>query len=194
MKILRAGRHRRMPWKNGGGETTEIIAFPEGSGLDEFDWRISMARVAADGPFSVFPGIDRTLCLIKGEGLALTMAGKPEVLLTLASPPFAFPGDVPVASRLVEGPITDLNVMMRRGRWSHKVTRLFVGRPQKIAREADVTLLLSRSQGLMIAGKDGLETLDTDDAALFEDAFEMRLEPASGTAIAFLVELRSEAF
>ena len=93
-----------MPWKNGGGETTEIIAFPEGSGLDEFDWRISMARVAADGPFSVFPGIDRTLCLIEGEGLALTMAGKPEVLLTHASPPFAFPGDVPVASRLVEGP------------------------------------------------------------------------------------------
>ena len=56
-----------------------------------------------------------------------------------------------------------------------------------------MTLLLSRSQGLMIAGKDGPETLDTDDAALFEGAFEMRLEPASGDAIAYLVELRSEA-
>ncbi|MBV9975040.1 MAG: HutD family protein, partial [Hyphomicrobiales bacterium] len=61
MRVLRAGQHRRMPWKNGGGETTEIIASPEGAGLDEFDWRISMARVATDGPFSRFAGVDRTL-------------------------------------------------------------------------------------------------------------------------------------
>ena len=129
MRILRAGQHRRMPWKNGGGETTEIIASPEGAGLDEFGWRVSMARVAADGPFSRFPDIDRTLCVIQGEGLALTIAGKPEVVLTQASPPFRFIGDVAVTSRLVKGPITDLNVMTRRGRWSHEVTRLFARRP-----------------------------------------------------------------
>jgi environmental stress-induced protein Ves len=193
MRILRAGRHRRMPWKNGGGETTEIIASPEGAGLDDFDWRISMARVAADGPFSRFAHVDRTLCLIAGEGLALTIAGRPEVLLTQASPPFRFPGDVAVTSRLVEGPITDLNVMTRRGRWSHKVTRLSLVGLHMIAHEAGVTLLLSRSQGLMIAGKDGTETLDTDDAALFNGAFDIRLKPGSRAAGAYLVELRSEA-
>jgi uncharacterized protein len=193
MRIFRAGQHRRMPWKNGGGETTEIIAFPEGAGLDEFEWRISMARVAMDGPFSSFPDVERTLCVIEGEGLALTIAGQPEVLLGGASAPFGFPGDVAVTSRLAKGPITDLNVMTRRRRWSHKVTRLFVGGARLIERAAGVTLLLSRSQGLMIAEKDGPETLDTDDAALFEGAFEMRLEPASGAASAYLVELRSEA-
>jgi uncharacterized protein len=181
-----------MPWKNGGGETTEIIAFPEGADLDEFEWRISMARVAMDGPFSRFPDVERTLCVIEGEGLALTIAGKPEVVLAGVSAPFGFPGDVAVTSRLLKGPITDLNVMTRRERWSHKVTRLFVDRPHKIAHEADVTLLLSRSQGLMIAGKNGPEKLDTDDAALFEGTFDTRLEPASGDASAYLVELRSE--
>ena len=91
MRILRAGQHRRMPWKNGGGETTEIIASPEGAGLDEFGWRVSMASVAADGPFSRFPDIDRTLCVIQGEGLALTIAGKPEVVLTAGFAALSFP-------------------------------------------------------------------------------------------------------
>ena len=152
-----------------------------------------MARVAADGPFSRFANVDRTLCLIEGEALALTIAGQPEVVLTQASPPFCFPGNVAVTSRLVKGPITDLNVMTRRGRWSQKVTRLSLAGPKVIERAAGVTLLLSRSQGLVLAGKDVLATLDIDDAALFEDAFEMRLEPGSGAASAYLVELRSEA-
>jgi uncharacterized protein len=193
MKILRAGQHRRMPWKNGGGETTEIIASPEGAGLDEFEWRVSMARVAMDGPFSRFPDVERTLCVIEGEGLALTIAGKPEVVLTQVSAPFRFIGDASVTSRLVRGPITDLNVMTRRGRWSHKMTRLFVNGARAVERAAGVTLLLSRSQGLMIAEKDGLETLNTDDAALFEGTFDTQLKPISGAVIAYLVELRSEA-
>ena len=61
MRILRAPDYRVMPWKNGGGTTTEVAVSPEGAGLDHFDWRISMARVEQDGPFSTFPGIDRTL-------------------------------------------------------------------------------------------------------------------------------------
>ncbi|MDP1908248.1 MAG: HutD family protein, partial [Hyphomicrobium sp.] len=43
MRILRAKDYRRMPWKNGGGETTEIAISPEGAALDSFDWRVSMA-------------------------------------------------------------------------------------------------------------------------------------------------------
>ena len=62
--ILTASSYRRMPWKNGGGETVEIAVSPEGAALSEFDWRISMATVATDGPFSIFPGIDRTLSIL----------------------------------------------------------------------------------------------------------------------------------
>ena len=68
MRILRAGNYRRMKWKNGGGETTEIALFPENAGLNDFDWRISMARVESAGPFSLFPGVDRTLSILEGEG------------------------------------------------------------------------------------------------------------------------------
>ena len=49
------------PWKNGGGCTTEIAIAPPGASLDAFEWRISLATIAASGPFSAFPGVDRTL-------------------------------------------------------------------------------------------------------------------------------------
>ena len=52
-----------MPWKNGGGVTSELARSPQ---ADEFDWRLSVAEVATDGPFSQFPGIDRLLVLLSG--------------------------------------------------------------------------------------------------------------------------------
>ena len=110
---------RRMPWKNGGGETTEVAAFPEGAGLDAFDWRVSMARVAGDGPFSVFPGIDRTLAVLDGGGLRLSIQGRAPEDLTPGSPPLAFPADVPTSATLLDGPVTDLNVMTRRATTRH---------------------------------------------------------------------------
>lgn len=75
MKILRASEYKTMPWKNGGGVTVEIAIHPPSASMDAFDWRISMATVAQDGPFSSFPGIDRTLAIIEGNGMALAIAG-----------------------------------------------------------------------------------------------------------------------
>jgi uncharacterized protein len=51
MRVLTPSDYKRMPWKNGGGETTEIAVFPPGASLDAIAWRLSMASVAADGPF-----------------------------------------------------------------------------------------------------------------------------------------------
>ncbi|TNC10034.1 HutD family protein [Methylobacterium terricola] len=124
MRLLKAADHLRMPWKNGGGETAEIAVHPPGTGLGGFDWRVSMAVVAMDGPFSVFPGIDRTLALLDGEGMDLAIEGHGAHRLTPASPPLAFPGDAATTARLAAGPITDLNVMTRRSACRQRVTRL----------------------------------------------------------------------
>lgn len=114
--------YRRMPWKNGGGETIEIARFPEEADLGTFDWRISMATVAADGPFSTFPGIDRTLAVLTGSGLFLQIGASEEALLRVESEPLAFPADVATSARLVAGPITDLNLMTRRATHRHTLT------------------------------------------------------------------------
>lgn len=123
MKILRAADHKRMPWKNGRGETVEIAVFPANATVDTFDWRISLARVAEDGPFSIFPGIDRTLSVIEGGGLELSVDGREPSLLGPSSLPYRFPADVATEARLTDGTIVDFNVMSRRETANHHVER-----------------------------------------------------------------------
>jgi uncharacterized protein len=124
LRLIRAHALSPQPWKNGGGITTEIAIGPDGATVHDFDWRISMARVAADGPFSSFPGIDRTLTVLEGDGLLLRVGGAAPVLLDAASAPFVFSGDSATSATLRRGPITDLNVMTRRGRIAHTVERI----------------------------------------------------------------------
>jgi environmental stress-induced protein Ves len=121
MKIIGNADQVSMPWKNGGGETIEIVRCPEDSSLDTFDWRISRARINISGPFSRFPGIDRTLIVLTGRGILLSVEGYPEVRLTRDSKPFKFDGGRAAQSRLLQGPVTDLNVMTKRGRFVHSV-------------------------------------------------------------------------
>ncbi|MDR3495138.1 MAG: HutD family protein [Ancalomicrobiaceae bacterium] len=123
MRLIRLADLTPRPWKNGGGVTVEYLVSPANAGLDAFDWRVSRAEVAADGPFSLFAGIDRTLTVVDGAGIDLVIADR-TVRLDPGCAPLAFAGDVPVASRLVTGPIRDLNVMSRRGRFAHRVERL----------------------------------------------------------------------
>ncbi|MND20485.1 hypothetical protein D3C80_108180 [compost metagenome] len=122
-KVLKAQDHRRMPWKNGGGVTVEIAIHPINASVDNFDWRISTATVANDGPFSVFPDIDRTLSVLEGNGIVLDVEGV-ETTLTRETAPFAFAADASSGARLIDGTITDLNVMTRRGRFTHQVERI----------------------------------------------------------------------
>lgn len=103
-----------MPWKNGQGETVEIARSPDGGGLDDFDWRVSVAPVVADGAFSMFPGIERTIAVIEGSGMALNVAGLSVALRP--GVPFTYDGGLAVHGRLIDGPVRDINVMVRRGR------------------------------------------------------------------------------
>lgn len=156
-----------MPWKNGGGETVEIACFPEGAGLSDFGWRVSTARVAVAGPFSLFPGVDRTLSVLTGDGLMLDFADGAEVRLDQAAAPFAFPADVPVAGTPLGGAITDLNVMTRRGVFTRRVTR--VDGPVHLAAGAGSATLAYVAAGMAhvaaAAGRDAA-ALATGDTAL----------------------------
>ncbi len=140
------------PWKNGGGSTREIACLPAHSSLDSFDWRVSLANVASDGPFSVFPGVDRVLTLLSGTGLRLqSMAGAPDTVdacITATSPPYAFAGETPLHCTMLDGPSTDFNVMTRRGKVTAQV--------QLVERDHSMT---SAPQGLLLAWG-GLWTLN----------------------------------
>lgn len=105
------------PWKNGGGITHEIVCHPPGSDLESFDWRISIAQISGDGAFSRYPGVDRVITLLHGQGVHLSSAdGSIEHSLDRALLPYSFAGEAAVWGRLLGGECWDLNVMSRRKR------------------------------------------------------------------------------
>jgi environmental stress-induced protein Ves len=142
MQIIRSADYRQMPWKNGGGTTTEIVVSPQDSRTGEFDWRISMATILNDGWFSEFPQVDRTLSILQGNAIHLAITGGAEMQLSQASAPFHFPADAPAYARLTDGPVVDLNVMTRRTRFTHRMTRLETPSPVTWQLNADITALL----------------------------------------------------
>lgn len=190
MKIIRAVDCLTTPWKNGGGSTTEIAVEPSGASLDGFDWRISMARVASDGPFSEFAGIDRTLAIVEGDGMALTIGGAAPVALDCNSEPIRFAGDTPTSARLTAGEIIDLNVMTRRGRFEHRLQRLC--EPMRCDfDDHDTAVVIAHSGNVELTSPSNKADLAQGDAAMLTraDDASFRIAPAvSGRC--YLVLLR----
>jgi environmental stress-induced protein Ves len=147
---LRADTHRRMRWKNGKGETIEVAVHPPEATLDTFDWRISMAAVVEDGAFSCFADIDRTLAVLQGGPLRLTVGEQSPVELTAAGAPRSFPADAPCYAQLLGGPVTDLNVMSRRGRWRHRLVRLVRGEVLHLTAATSVCIAAPGAAGLLV--------------------------------------------
>ncbi len=110
MRVIRPSKYRAMPWKNGGGVTTEICVSPP-SGA--FDWRVSIATVNADGPFSAFTGYERHIMTLSGEGMTLEIEGRGKFNLEPLRP-FSFSGDAKVHGSLLQGAVMDFNLMVRR--------------------------------------------------------------------------------
>lgn len=102
-----------MPWKNGGGSTQEICRFPEGA--QDWLWRASVADIEQAGPFSEFPGCDRSLTLLTGDGLRL-VPPFPEKPVELRPPygTYRFPGEWPMSGEPIGGPSRDFNFIWKR--------------------------------------------------------------------------------
>lgn len=181
MQVMRAADRPATPWKNGGGVTREVCAWPPGAGFDDFHWRVSMAEVRADGPFSLFPGVDRILAVLEGR-LALDVEGRGTIELGAGSMPACFPGDTPTVGRVLAGPVTDLNVMARRGAVEADLTRLEV-RPHITLAPAAGARLLVACDPLMVTAPHAIDLL-VDDALLLSDADPpVALEAAAGASV-----------
>ena len=162
-----------MAWRNGGGTTTEVHAHcPTGS---HFDWRVSIAAIAADGPFSRFVGYDRHIMTIEGAGFTLS---EPEGLIDVA-PVYrvrSFAGDLDVMSRLKAGPVRDYNLMVRRDRYESRLECFF--------NDEDFNCVVSAGWLLLtvLSGKarQGASNLEAEDSLLAESGDSLGLAPVDG--------------
>jgi environmental stress-induced protein Ves len=121
--LIRGADLAAAPWKNGGGVSREIAAFPssgggQGAASADFMWRVSVADVAQAGPFSRFDGVERTLVLLAGAGMLLDELGEAGVAAThVLREPLEiarFDGATRIDARLVDGATRDFNLMVRR--------------------------------------------------------------------------------
>jgi uncharacterized protein len=130
--IVRLTESPAQAWKNGGGLTRELLAWPSAS-----DWRIrlSVADVTANGPFSAFEGVQRWFAVLEGDGVCLTVDGAATELHP-TSPPFAFAGDASTDCALLGGPTQDFNLMLRGPS----------GRLQRVRGQAQGSLAISQPQ------------------------------------------------
>jgi hypothetical protein len=135
-----------MLWKNGGGTTLQLAISPAGAGLEDFAWRISSAQVAVGGAFSSFPGIDRSLAVLAGNGLRLQREDGQVETLDSAGAIAVFAGEEAIDAQLLDGPITDLNLMTRRSAWTHQVQLLKWQGTQRLENDAAVLLLWNAAQ------------------------------------------------
>ena len=112
-RVLTPVDYRQTAWKNRGGRTTELAVHPHAADFAHFAWRVSVADVTKDGPFSIFDGVDRTLVLLRGAGVKLATD---EATLEIRAPfePVTFSGDLRYECSLYAGPVQDFNLMVRR--------------------------------------------------------------------------------
>jgi environmental stress-induced protein Ves len=163
--VIRAADQRAMPWKNGGGVTTELLALPAGASLETFALRISRAHVASAGAFSSFPGVDRTLLVLSTGALDLRFEGRGALRLDGASPPLVFPGDEPTFGAPSPGTdgVDDFNVMTRRG-----VGRAWVQRMDLSGRACELS---PRGSALVVVVESGAVQFESSALTQFDAIF-----------------------
>jgi environmental stress-induced protein Ves len=176
--ILRAADRVAVPWKNGGGITREVVVWPPGVSLGAFDWRVSIAEVSAAGPFSRFENIDRTMAILEGR-LALRFSDR-NVELDANSAPLDFAGDIACGGEPLGGPVTDLNVMVRRGCAVARVERFTTEQRMSAARQ--IVLLATAPTTIRLDGD--ACALGVLDAGLIAD------EAFAATGTGYLIEFR----
>jgi uncharacterized protein len=112
IELITPAQWQTQRWQNGGGITHQLCRQDDKHGML---WRLSIAEVASDGPFSRFDNIDRIILLLTGAGFSLHGVGAKPQVLDVPLMPFAFAGETPIHCTLLNGTVRDFNLMTRRG-------------------------------------------------------------------------------
>jgi hypothetical protein len=134
-----------MPWRNGAGITREIAREPAQG--ESFAWRLSLASLQANGPFSPYSGYQRCVVLVDGHGFRLQFAGAGTKTLAARGDHALFAGSAAVSCELLDGPCTDLSLIVHDPGTIASVTRLAISAEQSMVVTAGKLRVLFALQG-----------------------------------------------
>lgn len=165
-RVIPANEYQRVRWRNQLGWTREIAKVPDG---DDWDWRLSIAEIERDAAFSAYPGIDRELVLLSGNGLRLRFD---DGELRELQPPHGklrFTGERGVVGELVDGPTHDFNLMWRRERVRAELWHRPLVGPMVVFADPGTTWAVYLIAGhARFADDSGLPPLAAGDSAILE--------------------------
>ena len=119
LNVVRLDDVAPQPWRNGGGVTRELLTWPN---ADDWIVRLSVADIEKDGPFSVFPDVQRWIVALSGMGMEL---GEPfNFRIEPGMLPYRFRGEYAPMCTLMDGPTSDLNLMLKERRASGGLLRI----------------------------------------------------------------------
>ena len=163
IRHLAFAKYRAVPWRNGGGITSEIAVEPEGATVDtRFLWRLSLARIDRSGPFSAFEGYDRTIALVTGAGMKLDFGARGAARVDKLMQPLAFSGEWAPGCELLGGPTEDFNVMTDRARIRHRVERLEASPAARVVTPAPTLAVFSSSGGKLVVDGETIQMAARD--------------------------------
>lgn len=177
MRHYTAESYVRMPWKNGAGFTTEVA---RSGPVEGYDWRLSIADVAADGPFSSFPDYWRIITVLEGAGMHLTVDGQPSGALGPFTA-FTFDGASRTECALVGGPIRDFNLIYRKNRVDSRLTWVELSDAQHLVTAAPTVLIFAA------VGQAALRHSGASELLLGEQELA-RIENGSGAVLTIDIE------
>ena len=187
-RVVPANEYRRERWRNGAGWTREIAAEPEGG---EGSWRLSIAEIEQDAPFSRFDGIDREIVLLSGNGVRLRFDDGNVHALEPPHGRLRFSGEAGVFGELIDGPTQDFNLMWRRDRIDAQLWHRPLVGPMVIFADAGTTwavhLLAGRAR---FADNSGLPELEAGDTALLRAGDTRLRHVLDGGGEVLLAQLR----
>ncbi len=198
MRVLRQGDYISQAWKNGKGTSRRIASFPEGAGFgDALLWQLSLPMIAADSPFSAFPGFDRQFMILYGNGVRLTFNHPAEGIAfgkTIAAPlqPFGFRGEWPADCALLDGPVEDFSLLTRRGEITARLELRALHATSVVEKAAADTLLIYSARGsTRVFGRHDAAKLEEQDCMIESaaDAASFSLSPENGRAVAAVLTL-----
>lgn len=187
LRVIGPSDYKRVPWKNGGGVTQDVLLLPDGATHEDFDIRISLAPIVEEGPFSSFPGIDRHITRLSRAPLSLAFAQETRPLARLE--PLYFDSVLQPRSVLTEGPTEVINVMTRRGRWHAQVMPAAAGHgPLLAAPEGGLVVLHAVTGTWQVGDAAGSALVRPGETLLAGDAQTLRIscDPTGEALVAFL--------